>query len=108
MVPGPLLFVARLRTAPRLSRRRFRHWTLLGQQLSRPAVLCRARAVGCFLWRRLDKSRELLRTADALRELDLAPGPICLGAGQCRPALASLYRRSLGVHPALWLDVGVQ
>ena len=64
--------------------------------------------MGRVLRRRLDQSFELLRTAGALRELDLAPGSICLGAGQCRPTLASLHGRPLGVHPALWLDVGVE
>jgi uncharacterized protein YraI len=62
---------------------------------------------GRVLWRRLDKSRRVLRPACALRELDLDPRPICLGAEQCRPVLASLHGRPLGLYRPLRLDVVV-
>ena len=51
---------------------------------------------------------ELLRPVGALRELDLAPGTICLGAEKCRALLAPLHGGPLGLHRPLWLDVGLR
>ena len=50
----------------------------------------------------------VLQPAGALRQLDLAARPICLGAAECRALLAALYGRPLGVHRPLRLDVGLQ
>ena len=110
LVPGLLLFAARLRAAARLSRGLVRSRRLLGCQLSRPPVLWRSRQMGrrIALRRRRDQSRGVLQPACALRQLDLAAGPICLGAAECRTRLAAIYGRPLGVHRPLWMDVDLE
>ena len=108
LVSGQLLFAARLRAAARLSRRLLRSRRLLGPNYrDRPFYRDRGRW-GAAPTAKAGPIGRVLQSACALRELDLAPGTICLGAGQCRPPLASLHGRPLGLHRALWLDVGLR